>query len=110
MLTLEIGIEEGRPLSWRLFLFERRTMAIKTISKCPICGFPINAEYEGQTTVCAYCGTKLEAVSQGVTIPTWLFASGIGLAIGIIFGPVILGSTESGARYLERRAREKLSR
>jgi phage FluMu protein Com len=84
-------------------------MAVKTISKCANCGYPLAAEYEGQTVTCPMCGTVNQA-ANGVTIPTWLFASGIGLAIGIIFGPVILGSTEAGARYLERRAREKLSR
>ena len=92
------------------FLFERRTMAVKTLSKCASCGYPLNAEFEGQTTTCPMCGTINEAISQGVTIPNWLFASSIGLAIGIILGPSILGSTEAGARYLERRAREKLAR
>lgn len=85
-------------------------MATKTLSRCPACGFPINAEYEGQTAVCAYCGEPLEAIAQGVTIPTWLFASSIGLALGIILGPTILASTESGARYLARRAKEKLEK
>lgn len=85
-------------------------MATKTMSKCSACGFPIQAEYEGQTTVCAYCGEKLEAIAQGVTIPTWLFASTVGLAAGILLGPAILGSTEAGARYLERKAREKLAK
>lgn len=85
-------------------------MATKTISKCAECGYPIAAEYEGQKVSCPMCQTVNEAISQGVEIPTWLFASSLGLAAGIILGPAIIGSTETGARWLERRAREKLAR
>lgn len=85
-------------------------MATKVISECASCGYPITAEYEGQTATCAMCGTVNEAITQGVTIPTWIFATTIGLAIGLIFGPAIIGSTDAGARWLERRAREKLAK
>jgi hypothetical protein len=53
------------------------------------------------------CDT-LNEISQSVSIPTWLFAGSIGLLIGIIAGPAIIGSTEGGAKWLERRARERL--
>ncbi len=83
-------------------------MAAKTISKCAACGYPITAEYEGQKASCPMCGTVNEAIS-GVTIPTWMFSGAIFLVIGIIAGPAIIGSTDEGARKLERMARAKLS-
>jgi len=53
------------------------------------------------------CGTLNEAIT-GVTIPTWLFAGGIGALLGIIAGPAIIGSTEGGAAWLRRQATKKL--
>lgn len=32
----------------------------KALSGCPICGYPTNVEYEGQTIQCAFCGAKFE--------------------------------------------------
>ena len=85
-------------------------MATKTIAKCSSCGYPLAAEIEGQIESCPNCGAINEAISQGVTIPTWIFASSIGLGLGIVFGPAILASTDSGAKYLAKKAQEKLSK
>jgi len=85
-------------------------MAVKTIAKCVTCGYPIAVEYAGQQISCPYCGTINQVVSQGVTIPTWVFAGSIGLLAGVLLGPAIIGSTEGGARWLERQAREKLAK
>jgi len=52
-------------------------MATKTISKCAECGYPLAAEYSGQTINCPMCGTVNEAIT-GVEIPTPIFAGGIG--------------------------------
>jgi phage FluMu protein Com len=84
-------------------------MAAKVIAECASCGYPLAAEYSGQIATCPMCGTVNEAISQGVTIPTWLFSFTLGLAAGIILGPAIIGSTDAGARWLEKRARAKLA-
>lgn len=48
------------------------------------CGYPLTAKYTGQKVSCPYCHSINEAmISQGVNIPTWLVAGGIGLFIGI---------------------------
>jgi hypothetical protein len=47
---------------------------------------------------------------EGVTIPTWLFFLGLGLGIGILTGPAIMGMTEAGALRLREIAEEKLRR
>lgn len=84
-------------------------MANRTVSKCPTCGFPINADFEGQTKVCAYCGAKLEAVvSQGVTIPTPLFVGVVAFLIGVVVGPALIASTEGGSRWLAEQARARI--
>jgi hypothetical protein len=77
------------------------------IASCPVCGYPISAS-PGQTTICANCGANLIAQDGGVTIPTWLLAGTIALALGIILGPAILSTTEAGSQYLARAARKKL--
>jgi hypothetical protein len=82
-------------------------MQTKVSGICHNCGYPITAN-PGEQIRCPMCGTVNQAISQGVTIPSWLLTLGIGLAVGIFAGPVILASTESGSRYLERRVREKL--
>lgn len=80
-------------------------MATKTMSKCPACGYPIQA-YEGQTTSCAYCGEKLEAVvSQGITIPTTLFWSLLTFGLGVFVGPALIATTSEGRSWLEKQAR-----
>ena len=86
-------------------------MATKTISKCPICGYPVQAEYEGQSVVCAYCGEKLEAViTQGITIPTPLFIGVLAFLGGMLIGPAIIASTSEGRAWLEKQAREAIRR
>ena len=80
-------------------------MATK-IGSCT-CGYPITAKYHGQKVSCPYCHSLNEAVSQGVNVPTWLVAGGIGLLLGIFAGPALIASTEEGARWLERRVRER---
>lgn len=82
-------------------------MTIK-IASCPTCGYPIAAKYPGQTEACANCGSSL--IAQGVTIPTWFFAGAIGLTLGIILGPAILGSTEAGSRWLAKAARARIEK
>ena len=80
-------------------------MAVETITDCPACGYPIKAQYEGQTTVCANCGEKLEVISQGITIPTTLFWSLIAFGAGVILGPALISSTAGGRKWLEEKAR-----
>lgn len=82
-------------------------MAIKTLSKCPVCSYPIQAEYEGQPAVCAYCGENL--IAQGVTIPTPLFAGLIGFGIGLLIGPAIIATSAAGRDWLVKQARAKLA-
>lgn len=74
-----------------------------TLTKCPICGFPIEAEYEGQAAVCANCGEHL--IAQGVTIPTPVFVGLLAFAAGVFFGPALIATSTSGRRWLEEQAR-----
>jgi len=78
-----------------------------SIAKCADCGYPISAGHVGEVIACPMCQIENE-VTQGVTVPTWLFAGGIGLLIGVIVGPAIIGSTEEGAAWLRRQATRKL--
>lgn len=75
-----------------------------TLTKCPVCSYPIQANVEGETTVCAYCGEKLEAISQ-VTIPTPLFVGVIAFGLGVLIGPALIATTAEGRSWLERQAR-----
>ncbi|MFA5401486.1 MAG: hypothetical protein WC359_13635 [Dehalococcoidia bacterium] len=77
------------------------------IGECVTCGYPLQANYAGQKINCPNCNTINQAIS-GVTIPTWMLASGIGLVAGIVLGPAILASTETGAEWLRKQARSKL--
>ena len=43
-----------------------------------------------------------QGISEGITIPTWLFAGTIGIVAGVILGPAILASTAEGSAYLAR--------
>jgi len=74
-----------------------------TLTKCSVCGYPIQANVEGETTVCAYCGETL--IAQGVTIPTPLFAGTLGFVLGVFLGPALMALTDTGKRYLEKQAR-----
>jgi len=47
-------------------------------------------------------------ISDGVTVPSWLIVGTVALALGVIFGPAILGATEAGSQYLAKAARKKL--
>ena len=79
-------------------------MTTKTIAKCAECGYPLAAEYEGQTVSCPMCSTVNEAIT-GVEIPTPIFAGGIGLLLGIFLGPAMLAGSEWGRGYLVKKAR-----
>ena len=80
-------------------------MATKTISRCGVCGYPITAEYEGQTVTCAMCGSVNEAISQGVVISTPVFVGVLAFLGGMLLGPTIIASTSGGKRWLEEQAR-----
>lgn len=75
------------------------------MSKCPTCGYPVLAHFKGESAVCANCGGKMKAIEQGVTIPTPLFAGGIGFLLGVFLGPAIIASSDAGRRWLEQQAR-----
>jgi len=47
-------------------------------------------------------------ITQEVSVPTWLIVGTVALAIGVIFGPALLGATEAGSQYLAKAARKKL--
>ena len=80
-------------------------MSTKTIASCAVCGYPIAAEFEGQTVTCPMCGTVNEAVSSGITIPTPLFVGIISFTLGVFLGPALIATTEEGRRWLEEQAR-----
>ena len=79
-------------------------MATKTIAKCAECGYPLAAEYPGQTVSCPMCSTVNEAIT-GVEIPTPIFAGGLGFLLGLIVGPAILAGSEWGREWLVKKAR-----
>ncbi len=85
---------------------------MKKMSECPVCHYPATIENVGQVATCAYCGGEMQAisgdVSQGVTFPSWLVAGLAGLTLGIVLGPSIIASTESGSKWLAQKAREKI--
>ena len=85
-------------------------MATKTMGSCVSCGYPLTASQVGEEAICPNCSTKnvAAAITQGVTIPTWLLTLGIGLGIGIIAGPAIMATTETGQKWLERQVRERV--
>ena len=75
------------------------------VASCPVCGYPVGVSFEGESAVCAYCGESLEAIAQGVTIPTPIFTALIAFGAGILFGPAIIASTRGGSRWLEEQAK-----
>ncbi len=86
---------------------------MNAIGDCVECGYPIGMVTVGQQVSCPHCQTINEVSSLSGTIseikvPTPLFAGLIGLAIGIIIGPALIASTSGGARWLEKKARERL--
>ena len=83
-------------------------MTVKT-AICSTCKYPLQEPvYDGQNVTCPYCNSINVAIAQGVTIPTWLLTLGIGLTVGIIAGPALLASTESGSQWLEKQVRERV--
>lgn len=74
-----------------------------TLSNCPACSFPIQANVEGETQACAYCGEHL--IAQGVTIPTPLFIGVIAFGLGVLLGPALIATTTEGRSWLEKQAR-----
>ena len=86
-------------------------MATKTISKCGVCGYPLAAEFEGQTISCPMCGTVNEAtISQGIIISTPVFVGILAFLGGMLLGPAIIASTSGGRDWLEKQAREAIRR
>lgn len=79
-------------------------MATKTISRCATCGYPLAASYEGQTVTCPNCHTINQAISSGLTVPWTLVTFGL----GVVIGPILLGSTRAGQAWLNRQVSRKL--
>ncbi len=79
-------------------------MAVKTVSQCVECSYPLAAEFAGQEVSCPMCSTINEAIS-GVEIPTPIFAGSIGLVLGIFLGPAMLAGSEWGRNFLAKKAR-----
>jgi len=50
------------------------------------------------------------SITNGVTVPTWLFAGGIGLILGAVVGPSIMASTEAGSKRLAEMSRQYIER
>lgn len=87
---------------------------------CSRCSYPIKTDYVGQAIKCPYCDTRgivqevnmLSRVSDGITqnvaLPTWLVAGGMGLALGLILGPLLLTSTREGSQYLAELTEKRL--
>jgi hypothetical protein len=99
------------PISSHHYAQTERTIPITPIYSnagvaCPICNFPISVDHAGQEVHCPYCSASL--IAQGVTIPNWLLAGTVGLAIGVIFGPSILSTTEAGSQWLAKKSREHI--
>ncbi len=76
---------------------------MSTLTKCSECGYPIQANFEGETQVCAYCGDTL--IAQGVTIPTPLFVGLVAFGLGMLLGPALIATTTEGRSWLEKQAR-----
>jgi DNA-directed RNA polymerase subunit RPC12/RpoP len=84
-----------------------RNLPVYPIYSCPVCNYPISGSISVEEEVhCPYCSSTL--IAQDVTLPGWLIGGTIGLAIGLIFGPSIIASTEAGSQWLARKARAKI--
>jgi DNA-directed RNA polymerase subunit RPC12/RpoP len=86
----------------------QRTITAESGVSCAVCGFPILMKYVGQQVKCPSCGTINEAISQ-VTIPSPVFAGIISFTLGVVLGPALIASTQSGAEWLAKKARERLT-
>jgi len=75
---------------------------------CAVCHFPIQAPtYVGQQVKCPYCGSINEAITQ-VAIPTPVFVGLLTFGLGVLLGPALIASTQSGAEWLAKQARERI--
>ena len=77
-------------------------------SPCALCRYPITEPtYIGQEVKCPYCGSINTAITQ-VTIPTPVFVGLVAFGAGVLFGPALMATTESGQAWLERQIRERI--
>ena len=70
-------------------------------------GHHISAVQEAEQIVAEH---QSVSISNGVTVPTWLFAGGLGLVFGVVIGPAIMASTEAGSRRLAEMSRQYIER
>ena len=70
-------------------------MAIKAISKCYSCGYPLAIEDVGQTINCPDCGSINQSISA-VSVPDWVFWGGLGIVAGFIIGKSKFASKQFG--------------
>lgn len=87
--------------------------AILNSAPCRRCKFPILLQkdaHEGQQIKCPNCGTINEVViAKGITIPTPVFVGILCFGAGVVLGPALIASTQSGAEWLAKKARERLT-
>lgn len=82
-----------------------------TSGNCYSCGFPIAVSGPGQTINCPNCKSVNESYQiSDISIPTPLFAGAIGFVLGAFLAPALLSGTEEGSRWLQRKAKERLSK
>lgn len=80
----------------------------KTITKCASCGYPLSVESIGQEVQCPMCSSINEVIGNGVTVPTPLFVGTIAFGLGVLLGPALIATTDSGRNWLEKQARAKI--
>jgi hypothetical protein len=93
------------------FRLRREIMDTETLESvpCPVCKYPIPAPMQyGQMVKCPYCNAISRAVTQ-ITVPTPLFVGILSFIAGVILGPAVIASTQSGAEWLAKKARERLA-
>jgi len=67
-----------------------------------------------ETTACqalalAPASALLQTASpDGVPVPSWLFCLGLGFGFGMVLGPAVMASTETGARRLAEMAKRRI--
>ena len=54
-------------------------------------------------------GIKSPQIAQGVTLPIWLVAGIGGLLMGVILGPAVISSTETGSKTLAAYAAKRIT-
>jgi len=85
--------------------FVKGGKSMNEIADCPVCGYPIITTNTGESLVCANCHANL--IAEGITIPTGLFWGLVAFGAGILLGPALLGSTESGRSWLAEHSKFK---